>query len=133
LSRAYLPTLAHLLDALESRLTADELTAVLLATGRGMAAGLEGAPAVSGQPEGARDRAAMALRCLGRLGGIGRVEERDGRTTIVGSCCPIRALVPAHPLACKLIEALVAAAVGGPVRESCDRGERPHCRLTISI
>ena len=33
----------------------------------------------------------------------------------------------AHPGTCQAAESLIAELVGVPVRERCDRGERPRC------
>ena len=125
LSRAYLPMLLQLFDALASRIRETEALALMHEVGRGLAAR---ATAISGD---LRERAEAAAAVLNDLGGMARVEERNGRLQIVGACCPIAAVAPRFPLACKAIETLVGELVGVPVREHCDRSGRPRCQLVI--
>ena len=78
------------------------------------------------------ERVAEATRLLGELGGLAEIDEQPDAFTIRGYSCPLGALVPEHPEACKLAEELVAGVVGRDVQECCDRGEVPRCNFRIA-
>jgi predicted ArsR family transcriptional regulator len=57
--------------------------------------------------------------------------ERNGRVRLRGVGCPLAALTGKHPGVCLAMESLVAEVVGAPVRECCDRSDRPHCCFEV--
>jgi predicted ArsR family transcriptional regulator len=59
-------------------------------------------------------------------------EERDGGLVIRGYSCPLAGVTPDHPEVCGMAETLIAEVAGVPVREHCDRGERPRCYFEIA-
>jgi predicted ArsR family transcriptional regulator len=63
-------------------------------------------------------------------GAITHVEE-NGSYVIRGNGCPLSALTGKHPAVCRAMESLVKEFVGVPVRECCDRAERPRCCFEI--
>jgi predicted ArsR family transcriptional regulator len=65
-----------------------------------------------------------------QLGAMTRVE-RSGTYVIRGVACPLAALTGKHPGVCQAMESLVAEVIGAPVRECCDRAERPRCCFEI--
>lgn len=125
--KAYGPVLRQLLAVLAERLRPEELEGLLRTVGRRLATGRT-APA--SEP---RARLATAVAVLNELGGLAELEERDGAIVIRGYSCPLAAAVPGHPAVCKLAEALLSEVVGAPVRERCDRGERPRCRFDVTL
>ncbi len=88
-----------------------------------------------GTPEGgARVRAEEAVAVLNELGGLAELEERDGGPAIIrGYGCPLAAVTPDHPEACRMVEALIAELAGVPVRERCERGGKPRCRFEVAL
>jgi predicted ArsR family transcriptional regulator len=152
LTRAYVPVLTELVRVLEERLGPMELEGVLREVGKRLAAsGVAPSAEASSTPGAttpgsaaggassreasrradlaARARAAAAV--MTELGGVVDVEERDGRLILRGYSCPLADAVRAHPATCQAAESLVAEIVGVPVRETCDRGERPRCYFEI--
>ena len=127
LSEAYAPVLVALLDELAERLPDAEREAILQAVGRRLAAEA-GGPA-RGDLE-ARARAAVVL--LGTLGGDAVLERGEGKLTIRGCGCPLSAATGRRAEACRAVEALLGEVVGAPVRERCERGERPQCRFEVA-
>ena len=127
LPKAYAPVLGVLLATLRDRLGPEALDGLLREVGRRAAAGR----GVEGQD--VRMRIDAAYGVLGELGGVADLEEREGAVFIRGFSCPLAALVPGHPEVCRLAEALLAEIVGVPVREHCDKGERPRCCFEISL
>jgi predicted ArsR family transcriptional regulator len=122
LPKGYAPVLGALLEALSARFPAEEVEAVLRDAGR---------RAAGGRAEGdLQARVEAAVEILGRLGGEGEVR-KEGSLAIRGYSCPVAAVVPGHPEVCRLAESLVAAIVGLPVVEECERGARPHCRFRV--
>jgi predicted ArsR family transcriptional regulator len=123
LSRAYAPALDLLLGALEERLGPAETADLLRQAGQGAAP-----PAVGTL----RERMEAAAALLVSLGGDVEVEEGpDGALRLRGHGCPLGAVVSGHPDACRLAEAMVERVVGVPVRECCEKGDRPSCRFEV--
>ena len=127
LPKAYAPVLGILLGTLAERLGRDAVAELLREVGRRAAAGR------GGEATDARMRIDAAYGVLGELGGVADVEETDGAVVIRGFSCPLAALVPEHPEVCQLAEALLAEIVGLPVREHCEKGDRPRCRFEIPL
>ena len=121
-TKAYIPVLTQLVGVLTERMTAEELEALLREVGRRLAG-----------PKGVRSgdlraRAEAAATVLTELGGVVDVEQTNGDgLTLRGYSCPLADAVRAHPGTCQAAESLIAELVGVPVRELCDRGERPRC------
>lgn len=125
LSRAYLPVLAGLLTLIRDRIGAGDEETLLREVGWMLAR-------QHPRPKGTlRTRVVAAVDRLGELGGTSSVRAEPGGLWIRGACCPLRALVPDHPLACKAIEALLEEYIGAPVREQCEKGDPPACRLLV--
>jgi predicted ArsR family transcriptional regulator len=125
--KAYAPVLGQLLALLAERLGAAEAEALLREAGRRLAVG---ARSPAGDP---RARLAAAVATLNGLGGLAEVvEAEDGGLAIQGYSCPLAAVAADHPAACALAESLVSELAGVPVRERCERGERPRCRFVVA-
>ena len=125
--KAYEPVLSQLLDVLAVQLGPQESEALLRSVGRRIAEG-QSVPA-----DGVRGRLEAAADVLNELGGLAELEEeRNGSFVIRGYSCPLAAVTPGHPGVCRLAETLIAELAGVPVRERCDRGERPRCCFEIA-
>jgi predicted ArsR family transcriptional regulator len=124
--KAYEPVLRQLLDVLSGRLGPEESDAVLRIVGRRLAEE-PGVPV-----DGERSRLEAAVAVLNELGGLAQLQERDGAYLIQGYSCPLAALTPEHPEVCRMAETLLTEVAGVPVRERCERGERPRCCFEIS-
>ena len=126
-SRAYAPVLGALLDELAEQLPADRSEALMRGVGRRLADGV-------GRPTGgdvtARVGAAVAL--LNSLGGAAQAERQDGTLVIRGCGCPLSAATASRPELCQAVQALLSEFIGVPVRECCDRGDRPRCHFEVS-
>jgi predicted ArsR family transcriptional regulator len=70
---------------------------------------------------------------LNELGGLAEIEDGDGTLVIRGYSCPLAAVTPDHPEACRMAETLVTQVAGVPVYERCDRGERPRCCFEVAF
>lgn len=127
LPKAYAPVLGVLLQTLGERMSRDELAELLREVGRRAAAGRgrDGADV--------RMRIEAAYGVLGEMGGVADLEEAEGEVVIRGFSCPLAALVPGHPEVCQLAEAMLTEIVGVPVREQCDKGERPRCCFHVPL
>ena len=82
--------------------------------------------------DGVRARLETAAGVLNDLGGLAELEERDGAFVIRGYSCPLAAVTPDHPEVCRMAETLITELVGVPIREHCDRGERPRCCFELT-
>lgn len=125
LSRAYVPLVEALVDVLAGWLSREDLEEILQEAGRRAARKL---PHLTGDPA---QRVRAASRTLDELGGLTEVEAAGDGWTIHGAGCPLAELVGKRPETCRALEALVAELTRLPVREVCDRGERPRCRFEI--
>jgi predicted ArsR family transcriptional regulator len=124
-SKAYLPVLTRLVDTLSERMPAEDLEILLRGVGERLA---REQPALSGT---LRQRAEAAASVLTSLGGLAEVEEIEGGLAIRGFSCPLADAVRSHPATCQAAQGLVSELVGAPVREVCDKGDRPRCRFEI--
>ena len=127
LSKAYLPLLTALLEALGDRLPADQVRALLQAAGNRMAAGLE-------QPRGDLGRRVQAAsQLLNQLGGLSTVEKTEGGGGFVirSRGCPVGAAVRERPEVCEAIVSLLTDLTGAEVRSCCQRGDRPRCCFEV--
>ena len=128
LSKAYIPLLTQLVRTFAEGLPAEQVDELLRTAGKGLAKELLRGRKYSGS---LRSRVALASETLNeQLGATTRVEG-NGSYVIRGIGCPLAALTGKHPGVCRAMESLVAEVVGVPVRECCDRSERPQCCFEI--
>lgn len=124
LSKAYIPLLTGLVDVFAEALPADQIEALLRKIGIGLAQQVTRGKRVSG---GLESRAAAASGMMNEhLGAMTRVES-NGAIVIRGAGCPLAALTGKHRGVCLAMESLVTEIVGVPVKECCDRDDRPQC------
>ncbi|HEY7479437.1 MAG TPA: ArsR family transcriptional regulator [Gemmatimonadales bacterium] len=126
-SKAYIPFVAHLLRVLRERVPASELDQIMRLVGRRFAREW---PRVRGDLA-RRVEAASAL--MEDLGALNTVERLDGGLIIRGHGCLLAAAVHGRPEVCRAIESLLAELIDAPVRECCERGERPRCCFEIGV
>jgi len=124
--KAYDLLLNELISVLQVRLEPNAMEAVLREVGRALAQHQS-----ARKQGGFESRARNALKALNELGGVARIEKKDGRLAISSGSCPFAATVAKHPQVCQLAEALVADIVGAPVQERCDRNGPARCRFEI--
>jgi len=125
LSRAYVPLVEALVEVLAGWLSRQDLEDLLQEAGRRAAQPL---PRPAGTAE---ERVRAASRVLDELGGLTEVEAAGDGWTIRSAGCPLGELVARRPETCRALEALVAELTRLPVREACDRADRPRCRFEI--
>jgi predicted ArsR family transcriptional regulator len=126
-SRAYIPFVAHLLRVLQERVPQGELDEIMHLVGRRFASEW---PRVRGDLQ-QRVEAASAL--LEDLGALNTVEKRNGGFVIRGYGCLLSAAVHGRPEVCRAMESLLAELLEAPVRECCERGERPRCCFEVEL
>ena len=86
----------------------------------------------TGCGRGVRAWTEAAVAVLNELGGIAELEERNGDLVIRGYGCPLAAVTPDHPEACRMVETLIAELTGVSVRERCERGGKPRCCFEVT-
>ena len=124
--KAYEPVLRRLLDVIAERIGPEEAGVLLGTTGSRMAEGRN-------EPAGnVQERLEAAVEALNELGGLAELEVSNGGFVIRGYSCPLAAVTPDHPEACRIAEALIAELSGATVRERCDRGVRPRCCFEVA-
>ncbi len=127
LSRAYLPLLSALLSVMDGQTGPEGKEILLREAGRRLAMQYD-------KPAGGlRERVHAAAGLVRELGGIARVREETGELLIEGVCCPLRGVVPQHPLVCKALETMLEEYASTPVQECCEKDDPPTCRLTIAV
>jgi predicted ArsR family transcriptional regulator len=124
-SRAYVPFVAHLVRVLRERLREEELDAIMRLVGRRLAAEW---PRLQGDLQ-RRVEAASAL--LEDLGALNTVDRLNGGFVIRGHGCLLAAAVHGRPEVCRAMESLLTELVDAPVRECCERDERPRCCFEV--
>jgi predicted ArsR family transcriptional regulator len=128
LSSAYIPLLTQLVDVFAEKLPRDQLEPLLRQAGKRVADELSQGKRLSGSLS---SRVAAASDMMNeQLGAMTHVEG-NGKWIIRGVGCPLAALTGKHPGVCQAMESLVAEVIGVPVRECCDRSDRPRCCFEI--
>jgi predicted ArsR family transcriptional regulator len=126
LSNAYRPLLLALLAVLAGHERPARLDGLMRQAGDRLAQSLRTAVPAAGTT------AERAVHLLTLLGGAAEAETRKGRVTIRGGGCPVGEAVAVTPAVCQAVAALLAGALGVPVRDSCDRAGRPSCRFELA-
>ncbi len=124
LSTAYRPVLHGLLDALSEHET-DAAADIIRVAGERVAAHYSKA---TGDLRARAEKGAAVLR---DFGSISEVEEEGSSLVIRGVCCPLGDVVPDHPEACKLMEAMLREVLGEPIREFCHKTEPLRCQFML--
>jgi DeoR family transcriptional regulator, suf operon transcriptional repressor len=128
LSTAYIPLLTHLVDAFAEALPARQVELLLRRTGNGLAKEMSRETRITG---GLKSRVATASDLMNEhLGALTRVES-NGTYVIRGAGCPLAALTGKHPGVCLAMESFVSEIVSAPVRQCCDRNDRPRCCFEV--
>lgn len=123
--KLYGRVLNELLSVLHEHMSEEELEDTLRATGRRIASRW------NIPQEDLQVRLQASVEVLNELGGMAELEKVQGHYCISGYSCPLASVVPDHPEACHLAEALLTELVGAPVKEECQQGEHPHCRFVL--
>jgi predicted ArsR family transcriptional regulator len=126
LSRAYVPLLTNLLQVMAKGQSSAQLNKIMRQTGRALAAEFARPSRAAEQSLSARVESVSELLNT-ELGAITEVVREDGGLVIRGAGCPLSALTGKHRAVCLAIESMVKDIVGVPVRECCDRTDRPRC------
>lgn len=125
LSRAYIPFVAHLVQTLGELLPPEQLDQVMRTVGRRMA---NDWPRLRGD---LRQRVEGAAAFLAELGAPNAVDVSEEGLVIRGFGCLLAAAVHGRPEVCRSMESLLAELLEAPVRECCERGDRPRCCFEI--
>ena len=125
LSKAYVPLLGALLDAIEERVEPEVARTLMEDAARRVAASLS--PHEADEPSAAEAVAAV----LRQLGGVGVRVEANGVARVRAACCPLRAVTTGRPGLCRAVAAVVGERVGAPVRAACDTGLHAACDLSV--
>ena len=129
LSKAYIPVLTHLVDVFAAALPARQIKTLLRRTGKSLAE--EISPRTATASGGLKKKTARASELMNQhLGTLTHVEA-NGEIRIRGAGCPLSAVTGKHPGMCLVMESFVSEIVGVPVRECCDREQRPRCCFEI--
>ena len=78
-------------------------------------------------------RIADAVSYLDELGGLAESQPVEGGYHINGFSCPLGALLPGNPNACRLAELLLEEIIGLPVQEHCVKSDPPRCQFDIAV
>src|SRR4051794_37947022 len=125
LSRAYMPFASHLVRSLSERFPERQLDEIMGDVGRRLATEW---PRAHGT---VAERVESASALLQELGAPNEVERVNGTVRIRGFGCVLAAAVQGRPQVCRAMEALLTEFIETPVRECCERGERPRCCFEI--
>ena len=128
LSTAYIPLLTSLVDTFADALSTDQVETILRHAGKRLAGELSRRKRAAGT---LGSRVAMLSEMMNeQLGALTHVENNGGYI-IRGNGCPLAALTGKHEGVCLAMESMAAEVLRVPVRECCDRSERPGCCFQI--
>lgn len=126
--KAYDALLNQLISVLKGRLSPAEIEEVLREVGRAVAA-----QTPEEKDSNIESRVRRAVKVLEAIGGSASVERQADKVVIKGNGCPLAAAVAVHPEVCSLAESLISEIVKAPVKEHCNREERPWCCFEIDL
>lgn len=124
-SKAYHSVLAHLIDILFLQMPKKEYMIVMRKLGRKLA---NSAPRPTGN---LRDRVKSTAKFYESFGTLTNVEEDGKKFIIQAHGCPFEVIVNGDAGICIAMETLMSKLIEAPVRQCCDRGERPSCRFEV--
>jgi predicted ArsR family transcriptional regulator len=127
LSRAYMPFASHLVRSLAERIPERELDVIMRDVGHRISTEW---PRARGT---LTERVESASALLQELGAPNELERIDHTVRIRGFGCLLAAAVQGKPHVCRVMETLLAEFIGTPVRECCERAERPKCCFEIEV
>ena len=128
LSKAYVPLLTHLVDVFAASMSAQQVETLLRRTGSALANEISRGRIT---PGGLKQRVARASELMNEHFGALTHVDGNGGIRIRGAGCPLSALTGKHPGVCLAVETFVSEIVGVPVRECCDRANRPQCCFAV--
>ncbi len=126
-SKAYPLVLSALIQRLAKELPDEQFKDLMRRLGQHLAASV---PRPSGSPE---DRIQNAVAVLKSMGSPAQAKREDEDIVIMSPACLISAAVSADARVCGAMEAFVRGITGLPVRECCERRQRPACRFKIKL
>lgn len=132
LSRAYIPLFSTLLHVMARRQSAAEINKIMRDTGKALAVQILRSERLHAPSLPRRAETASELLNV-ELGAVTEVVRTNGELVIQGAACPLSALTGKHRAVCLAIESAVKEIVEAPVRECCDRTNRPRCCFRIGI
>lgn len=125
-SRAYVPVLEACIQELRNTIPKKEVAPFLRRVGERLAAATK-------EPSGSlASRVTKGSNLLNDLGGSTAVTKRRDGFTIVGSGCPLGAVVAREPCVCEAVESLLTSVIGAAVKQCCNHGPRPSCCFQIA-
>ena len=120
--------LNRILAALKQRFGSDQVTAVLRSVGRALVASRD-----VRRDTALEERLQQVLKVFVEFGGRARVDRSDGTVLIRGTTCPLAAVTGDHTEVCQMMQTMVSAIMGVPVRERCHRGAVPKCCFEFTL
>ena len=125
--KAYGLILQHLLDVLQERNSPKKLEEILTTVGHRIAPKYRAALRTGSR----QDHVEHAIAVLRDLGGF--CEQAVGNGKVVLRCfdCPLTAAVAGHPEVCRLVETVLADALGLSVHQRCQATPSPQCIFEI--
>jgi predicted ArsR family transcriptional regulator len=124
-SRAYAPVLEACIQELRESIPRDQVAPFLRRVGERLAGATQEASGSLAQ------RVANGSNLLNELGGCTTVSRSRGEYTIVGSGCPLGAVVAGEPCVCEAVESLLTSVIGASVKQCCNHGPRPSCCFEV--
>src|SRR5581483_7629841 len=123
--KAYGELLRQLLRVLADRLEPEQIDTLLHELARRIV--VQRGP----RPTAFEERVSEAVAMLEDLGGCASCEATPQGYLIVGRSCPLTAILPGNPDACRLAELLLTEATGSTVHERCRREPVPRCEFEV--
>jgi predicted ArsR family transcriptional regulator len=121
------PILRELLNVLTDEGSPRPGDQILSEVGHRVAANYE----PTAQEKDVKSRVEKAFQLFQDLGGIAKVEEREGTLFFQGYACPLSFASVKHPEVCQMFEVILSDILGTSVHERCNRQEPPHCSFEI--
>jgi DeoR family suf operon transcriptional repressor len=131
LPNAYEPVLSALVDALQHRLSQEQMRDLIKDLASRMIGGLVTKLQQDGNPP-AQSKLEKLQRLAAELPGVRLDEDPTSHALTVRACgCPLATITADHPVVCEVIAEVLSEALGERVQQRCDRREWPQCCFEI--
>jgi predicted ArsR family transcriptional regulator len=129
---AYEPVLRALVDALQDRLSKEQMRELIKDLARRLVGELVEKLQGSDRSARARSKLDQLQRLAEQLPGVClRHDTTSNAVTVRAGGCPLATITADHPIVCEVLAEVLSEVLQQDVRPRCDRSEWPQCRFEI--
>ena len=129
---AYEPVLRALIDALQHRLSAEQMREFVKDLASRLVGELVEKLERTGRKPAAQSKLAKLQQLAAELPGVCLKQDPSSDALSVRACgCPLAAITADHPVVCEVLAEVLSDVLGADVQQRCDRREWPQCCFEV--